>query len=198
MHNFDDSFEGVKPYEAELDKYFSTAYEIQPASREQERSGVDRIFTHKASGLRYSVEYKVDMHTATTGNVFIETTSVDSEDKCGWALTSTAQILMYFIPQWGKVLRCNMLDVKRSLADWECYPLQRVPNESRTGERYNTLGRLVKLDAFESICVGSHNTGFTLDAGASSQGQDTCIHDVSVSACKVCNGTVRRMIVEAS
>jgi hypothetical protein len=147
LHDFTRSFETNKAYEAELDKHFAVEFDITPATRRQERAGIDRFFVHKGSGVRWSVEYKTDHMTATTGNVFVETVSVDTDGKPGWALTSLAQLLVYYVPPKEYALLADMGAVKRSLADWERFRRAEVDNGS-----YRTVGLLVPLEAFRAAC----------------------------------------------
>lgn len=189
MHTFDKSFEKARLYEAELDKFFDGAYRLEHATMEQERSGIDRIFENRRSRVRYSVEYKTDHQAHETGNVFIETMSVDSADKKGWAFTSVSQVLVYFIPKLEYAMRADMLDVKRRLPEW-IHRYREVPatNKSRGGEFYRTLGRLVPVDVFRECCLEIHDVAAPLDAAYQgfSPGIPFCIHDIPVETCGCC------------
>ena len=59
--------------EARLDRHFAGRCIIQPATRAQQQVGIDRLFTHRQTGLTYTVEYKTDWTAGRTGNAFIET-----------------------------------------------------------------------------------------------------------------------------
>lgn len=203
VHTFDKSYEAAKLYEDELDKYFGQAYELQKATRLEERRGIDRLFRHRASGVCYSVEYKTDHKAHETGNVFVETMSVDTADKLGWAFTSTAQVLVYFVPQHETALRADMLTIKRKLCEWNIYPEAPAWNKSRSGELYRTLGRLVPLEVFRAVCVGEHDVAEPLDALGLGQehrriGLGICIHRLPTELCQLCNGAVRRLIEESA
>jgi len=76
--------------ESFLDQVFATGYEIRPATRAEQRRGIDRIFTRRKTGWRLAVEYKIDYKAAHTGNAFVETVSVDTAGKAGWAYSSAA------------------------------------------------------------------------------------------------------------
>jgi len=69
--------------EAFLDQVFAADYEIRPATRAEQRRGIDRIFVHRQTGRRLAVEYKTDYKAAHTGNAFVETVSVDAAGKAG-------------------------------------------------------------------------------------------------------------------
>ena len=194
VHTFDKSFKAAKLYEAELDKHFGQRFNITPATRPQERMGIDRFFEHQSSGVRYSVEYKTDHQSPETGNVFIETTSVDTARKKGWAYTSLAQVLVYFIPAYEYAMRADMTVIKRLLPEWKEYYEATAWNRGRDGESYRTLGRLVPLDEFRRACVQVHDVAAPLDAFGTDAVSSICKHDVPEDICAVCSGYVRRMI----
>lgn len=195
VHAFDKSFESNKHFEAELDKHFLPAYDIEPATREQERLGIDRFFEHRTTGVCYSVEYKTDHKTHETGNVFIETMSVDTAGRRGWAFTSTAQVLVYFIPGEEYAMRADMTEVKRGLPEWSGYPEAQAMNRGRSGDYYRTLGLLVPVDVFGRVCEAIHDVSAPLDAPENPLEEVTiCKHEVPTGACKVCNGYVKRLI----
>jgi hypothetical protein len=196
IHTFDKSFEANHLYESELDKYFGVAYHITKATREEERKGIDRYFEHVNTGVCYSVEYKTDHKAAETGNVFIETKSVDTANKAGWAYTSLAQVLIYFVPAFERAYRTDMTAIKRILSTWSSYPEGRAWNAGRNGEVYRTWGRLVPLDVFRGVCLQEHDVAAPLDEPTKSLVM--CIHDVPQTVCKVCNGEVKRMIARSA
>ncbi len=195
IHTFDKSHEKAKLYEVELDKYFEQAYRITPATREQERAGVDRFFEHLVTGVQYSVEYKTDHETPRTGNVFVETMSMETTQKLGWAYTSLAQVLVYFVPGQEYALRADMTAIKRCMSKWSVYREATAWNRSRSGEYYRTLGRLVPVGEFRGACVQVHDVATPLDASDDFTGALTiCKHDMPPRVCKVCNGTARALI----
>ncbi len=135
--------------EALIDALFAVEWQISLASRSQQRRGIDRIFVSRKSGQQHAVEYKTDWTAGRTENIFIETVSVDAEDKPGWAYASQADWLFYYIP--GKNLLCVMdfAALRAQLPRWvaECPPAPPIPNEG-----YNTLGILVPFDEFQKYC----------------------------------------------
>ena len=134
--------------EFELDRHFRARYKIQRISRDAQKAGIDRVFTSKRRRHRYTVEYKTDARAAATGNAFIETVSVDAEDKAGWGYTSCAQIVAYYVPPTHKVYLAETMRIKHELPKWESsYPTRSVPNDG-----YNTIGVLVPLDVFAAVC----------------------------------------------
>jgi|TARA_Y100000310_G_scaffold96219_1_gene93983 hypothetical protein len=141
QYDFKTQFVSGKADEAKLDKFFSRWYEIIPVNRDAERKGVDRIFTHKDDGRKYVVEYKADSKAAETGNVFIETISVDTAKKPGWAYTSYAQLLIIYIPPTGQVYVCHLSVIKGLLEAWK----KQYKTTSAQNDGYKTWGILVPL-----------------------------------------------------
>lgn len=148
MYEFDEQLDKGHGYETRLDKYFSKWYSVHPIEEQAvQRMGIDRRFTGP-TGAVYSVEYKTDERAGETGNVFIETVSVDTENKLGWAYTSCAQILAYYIPALQTIYLAYMTSVKESVRQWnDIYPIRRIPNRG-----YHTIGLLVPIPIFEGIC----------------------------------------------
>jgi hypothetical protein len=128
-----------------LDRRFATDYEVKPATRHEQRRGVDRTFIHRRTGQRFRVEYKTDYKAVETGNAFVETVSVDTAGKAGWAYSSEADYLIYFIPGDGLIYIIALEVLRRELPRWvREYPLRTAQNEG-----YATHGLLVPLDEFE-------------------------------------------------
>jgi len=130
--------------EAFLDALFSRWYRIRPASAAQQRRGIDRWF--RTATRRLAVEYKTDHTAARTGNAFVETVSVDITHTLGWAYTSQADYLAYYIPPDGLVYIIRFDVLRSQLPRWERrYPVRRIANEG-----YHTQGLLVALREFEA------------------------------------------------
>ncbi len=130
--------------EAFLDAVFRRWYRITPATRAQQRQGINRWF--RRDKRRLSVEYKTDTTAARTGNAFVETVSVDITHTLGWAYTSQADYLAYYIPPDGLVYIIRFDVLRSQLPRWERrYPVRRIANEG-----YHTQGLLVALREFEA------------------------------------------------
>lgn len=131
--------------EERLDKLFSKSYTIKKATLKEEKEGYDRFFT-SASGQKRTFEYKTDMQTAKTKNVFLETVSVKNEagTKPGWLLTSKADVFVYYAYGTGKAY---WFDIKRVRDDLETlqanYRTVTVPNKG-----YTSAGILISLADF--------------------------------------------------
>jgi len=145
-YDFDVQLKKGEKGEAVLDKFFSRHYSIQYVSQEVQRIGIDRIFITKLNTY-YTIEYKTDWTARKTGNAFIEIMSVDKTKKYGWAYTSGAQIIVYFIPINNDVYMLNPLKLKQKIPKWlDIYKKQEIPNNG-----YNTIGLLVPLSEIGKI-----------------------------------------------
>lgn len=88
-------FQRGKNVEAFLDEFFRyQGWIIHPTTPHEERVLClgDRHFER---GIRYYVEYKSGIQTFYTGNVFLETISVDTARKPGWVYTCQADRIVY-------------------------------------------------------------------------------------------------------
>ena len=146
VHDFQESLE--KSHEDWLDEYFQHDYEVHPVSKDLQRLGIDRIFKRRIDGCEYTVEYKADSVASQTNNVFIETVSVDNQNKIGWALYSRAQLLIYFVPPLLIAYLIEMVCLKRNLRIWlKTYGTKKAQNKG-----YDTIGIPVPRDVFEEEC----------------------------------------------
>lgn len=135
-------------HEADLDRFFSAWYDIRKVDREEQRQGIDRIFTRKDNGAVHRVEYKADSKASETGNAFVETVSVDTANKPGWAHSSQADYLIYYLPKDLLIYVIAFVDLRKRLPKWCSYRSRRIPNNG-----YHTVGLLVPLDEFEEIAT---------------------------------------------
>jgi hypothetical protein len=128
-----------------LDKFFSDKFGICPASRQQQLQGIDRIFKNRETGNVLKIEYKTDDIAHRSGNAFVETVSVDSVGKPGWAYTSRADYLIYYIPGDLLIYVIQFSVLREQLPSWiNKYPVKKAPNKG-----YFTHGIPVPLAEFE-------------------------------------------------
>ena len=152
-YSFAEQLERGEHWEGVMDEYFSSWYMIQPATRGQQRKGIDRWFVPKSRVGRdvppegIPVEYKADDKTSKTGNVFIETDSVVEKNKPGWAWKSEAEILVYLaIPDTLYI--AQMASVRSMIPTWrEAYGTRNVRNTSWTSR-----GIAVPEEVFGMVC----------------------------------------------
>jgi len=148
-YDFRERLQAGERGEAVLDALFTQWYRIAPATPAQQRHGIDRIFTSRESGAQIAVEYKTDSTASRTGNAFVETVSVDRAGKPGWAYTSTATYLMYYVPGDDLLYILTFAALRQQLPRWlATYPTRSIPNRD-----YATQGILVPLHEFERIAA---------------------------------------------
>lgn len=147
IYKFDMQLKKGELQEERLDKFFSKWYSIRKASRKMQRTGIDRIY--QRNGKQILVEYKSDWTASKTGNVFVETVSIDTENRPGWAYTSQADILIYFLPDDDLVYMLRMKDIRDHLEEWAGkYPEKSIPNRG-----YCTHGLPVPQWWFEKLAI---------------------------------------------
>lgn len=144
-HDFGDKLKEGQRAEAFLDRFFSRDYFIAPTTRAEQRQGIDRWFTRRTSGARFAVEYKSDKAASRTGNAFVETTSVDTAGKAGWAFTSHADVLVYYLPDDELLYVLTMPKLRAVLPTW----IAGYPKRPARNREYNTWGLCVPLCEFE-------------------------------------------------
>jgi hypothetical protein len=149
VYSFQRQLEQGQEGEKFLDGFFSPDWRIEAATPVQQRQGIDRVFTHRANGRALTVEYKTDVKAGMTGNAFVETESVSAGHKPGWALSSRADYLVYYIPEPATVYIIRMVDLRRQLPIWKAR--HRTRQVSNVG--YVTTGILVPLSELERIAI---------------------------------------------
>jgi len=147
MYKFDIQLEKGELQEKRLDVFFSKWYTIRKTSRQMQRAGIDRVY--RRNGKETRIEYKSDWTASKTGNVFIETVSVDSENKPGWAYTSRADILIYLLPDDDLVYVVKMKDIRSHIKEWA----KRYSEKSIQNQGYCTRGLPVPQMEFEKLAV---------------------------------------------
>ena len=146
IYDFNKQLALGQAYEQHLDDLMRKWFAITPATKVQQQRGIDRVFHHK-DGSVYLVEYKADMLAGSTGNAFVETVSVDTADRPGWAYSSQATMLIYLVTQPETVYCIWMARLRLQLERWKAaYPAAHADNG-----RYRTHGILVPLAEFEMI-----------------------------------------------
>jgi hypothetical protein len=136
--------------EHEMDIFFQHRFEITPATPEEQRCGIDRHFVDRETHVTNTVEYKADWTAARTHNAFIETVSIDTRTKAGWAYTSQADWLIYrVVGDCEAIYIVRLSDLRKQLNRWRRrYPTRQIPNKD-----YQTIGLLVPLIELEAIAM---------------------------------------------
>jgi hypothetical protein len=138
-------------YETQIDAFFRSNFNVQISAvdRTTQRRGIDRVWYDVKDDRTWTVEYKADSLAGKTGNAFIETISVDTTGKLGWAYTSQASLLVYLVTEPQTVYVISMARLRRCLPRWRAaYPTRQAANDG-----YNTHGLLVPLHELERIAA---------------------------------------------
>jgi hypothetical protein len=148
MYAFKEQLAKGEKSENKLDRFFAEWYDIKLVGMTEQRQGIDRIFTKKATGEILKIEYKTDWTARKTHNAFVETISVDTTNKPGWAHSSQADYLIYYIPGDELIYIITFVSLRMRLPVWKKFPVRSIPNRG-----YNTIGLLVPLCEFERIAL---------------------------------------------
>lgn len=132
-----------------LDRYFAAKFEIQLVDRAGQRQGIDRVFKCRETGKVETIEYKTDSKAQYTHNAFIETVSVDSNKTPGWAFTTKADRVFYYVPGDELIYILDPLHLRELLPRWQKqYPIRAAKNET-----YKTFGVCVPLAELEACAI---------------------------------------------
>ena len=145
VYNFETQLAKGEQAEAVLDAFFSGKFIVEKATPDQQRREIDRVLIDRYSKRRIAVEYKTDWTASRSGNAFVETVSVDTRNVRGWAYTSQADYLAYYVPGDKLIYIMRFSTLREQLPGWK-YKYQRraIPNAG-----YKTIGLLVPLHEFE-------------------------------------------------
>jgi hypothetical protein len=159
-HRFDHSCSVEARWAPTLDAWLSAAYALRPATSAEQWRGIDRVAIDD-DGHPVSLDYKCDERCAQTGNVFIEIVSNATTGRPGWALTSEAIWLVYFVTPHS-VLMFLLSHLRARLPAWR----ERFPERPARNEGYDTLGLCVPLrvalGAVEYVAHLDHGDGAIL------------------------------------
>jgi len=134
--------------EAYLDDFLrQRGHSVRDATRDEQRQGIDRVITTR-QGKVMRVEYKTDQTATRTGNAFVETVSVDTAGKMGWALTSQADYLIYYVPE-RVIYVLPLKSVHWALPGW----MRDYPARTASNRGYDTHGVLVPLEVLAEFAV---------------------------------------------
>lgn len=142
-------FKNGKDVEHYLDRYFSQRFEIGQTTPHQERVLClgDRIFSR--GGNNYFIEYKSGIQTFYTGNIFLETISVDTEpQKAGWVYTCQANFILYAALLNKKILVFRPDRLRKEIEGLKA-KFQTLATSKGQNVGYNTHGVLVPLEYAE-------------------------------------------------
>jgi hypothetical protein len=147
MSLFDSKLVEGRKGEAEMHRMFARDFAVTPANSSEDRAGVDLWF--ERAGIRIGVQVKRDMKAHLTGNLFIETISVDTAGKDGWAVSPRADVLLYCLPPANVVYIIPMAFIRDNLERWRRLYPTRATNEG-LNDGYRTHGVCVPRTEFIS------------------------------------------------
>jgi hypothetical protein len=137
--------------ERELDERFAPDFDIEYASRADQKRGIERWLTR--DGVMLTVEIKADLHTHATETALIETVSVNGSqgrrEVSGWTLTSEADLLLYYLPVTQQFYVLPMAEVRDALCQWE----RRYSRRKLVNGWYNSWGWVVPLRELEKMSI---------------------------------------------
>lgn len=135
-----------------LDRFFkSQGWTVTRTTPHEERKLClgDRKLT-KTGKKQTNLEYKSGIQTHYTGNVFLETISVDSAGKPGWVYTCKADYIVYACLLDGCILVFRPDDLRDSMDELtRRYPCRATSKNQNKG--YNTHGLLIPLKDAKSL-----------------------------------------------
>lgn len=140
-----DQFKNGKDVEAWLDKYFKLrGWSITQTTPYQERVLClgDRHF--RKNGRAYRVEYKSGIQTFYSGNIFLETVSVDATNRPGWVYSCKADYILYAALLNKKIL-VFLPDKLRGQMEMLKARFREVATKHHQNDGYNTHGVIVPL-----------------------------------------------------
>ena len=156
LHQFETSCDVEKRWAPVLDAWLGEHYELRVATPDQQWRGIDRIAWDRDGEHR--IDYKCDEQWHKYGNVFLETVSNAQTGRPGWAMTSEADWLLYFLTP-STVLVCRMARIRAMLPRWRCagYPVRSAKNQG-----YETFGLCVPVPVVSA--VAEYDADPTFDA----------------------------------
>lgn len=134
-----------------LDSFFADrGWRIEPTTRHEERDLCMGDRHYYRGNEHYFVEYKSGIQTFYTGNVFLETISVDSQNKPGWVYTCQAHYIFYAALLNHKILVWLPDDLRSKI---EMLKQLYTVTKTRKGQNkgYNTHGVIIPLADAENL-----------------------------------------------
>jgi hypothetical protein len=146
VHIFEDKLTQGRKAESWLDRHFGQHWRIAPATRTDERRGIDRWFSDDVTS--WSIQYKADEVAGQTGNAYIEVGSCGPLfHQNGWVFTTEANVIVYLIPG-PRFWLLDPLKLRIEALGW----MQQHRIRAAMNEGYATLGVCVPLSELDG-CV---------------------------------------------
>jgi hypothetical protein len=152
MYQFNGQAKQGKAAEQTIDTYLGQWFHVYPVGPQEQRHGIDRRLVGLKNGQKLSMEYKVDRTAGSSGNAFIEVGLPGN--KAGWARTSEADFLAYYVPGRSTLYLVRMSVVRGKLGEWAGYGSARA-----TSSGGQSVGLLVPLNVLGSVSEQVHKIG---------------------------------------
>lgn len=144
-------FHRGKNVEAFLDDFFTyRGWRITQTSPHEERVLCIGDRWYSRGSEVYCIEYKSGIQTYYRGNVFLETVSVDTQNKRGWVYTCQADFIFYAALLNQKILMFTPAKL-RSVIETLRTKFREVPTSHQQNDGYNTWGVIVPLEYAETF-----------------------------------------------
>lgn len=135
-----------------LDNWLSHSYQILDVSDvpDYQIRGIDRILT-RPNGSKLGVEYKYDIASSRTGNLFFETISIDNKNIPGWGWSSQADYWIFLLPTPEVIVispgkfRNLVWQLRTKISE------RKIPNQG-----YKTIGVPIPLEKVREIAHHVH------------------------------------------
>ena len=151
LHTFQESLGTGSLGETLLDTLYGRWWDIEAVAMDDQRRGLDRMFTR--SGESLAVEYKTDTQGAASGNIFLETVSSDRNGKPGWAYSTQADAVAYYLHEdgGGRGLVFSPSELRKALHGW----VRRFRVVTATNPGYHSYGVLVPVKLAATMADGT-------------------------------------------
>lgn len=135
--------------EAKLDRWAEQRFGEPPEQVDMamQKAGIDRT----VAGI--TLEYKADSQGHRTGNVFLETISVDRTGKPGWVWTTEADWVVYWLPASGDGWLLAPAALRDRIWDWS----RRFRVKVSSNPTYHSYGLLVPVGELEQVAAEAFN-----------------------------------------
>lgn len=140
---YSNAFKDGKMAEALLDKYFQRrGWHITQTTPEEEREKYWGDRKYVKDNKIYYIEYKYDARTFKTGNIFLETISVDTADTPGWVYTCRADYIFYACWSMQEILVFTPATLRKNIENFKLQ-YRTVATAAGLNNGYRTHGVLV-------------------------------------------------------
>ena len=158
-YDFDEKLAEGEHWESQLDEVFARDFEIEKVDRDEQTNGIDRWFTSRICGYRFSVQYKSDNRGGGddgTRNAFLELLWNVDKNLRGLVFTCQARMLVYYVIGNDEAYCWPPKLMEFYVLTWLSeYEYRDIPNKG-----WKTRGLLVPLDVIRLVPGVVHKVNF--------------------------------------